>query len=177
METTLAAQQRRVKVGVAGGTAAYLAILAGTWALSPMAEIGPVADRLALAARCAVFPAFMLLAGVGAVANGRYASEAINPIACNATPSMLVNQRYLQNTLEQLVLHVVALFAIAADGSAFGIRLLPGLAACFVVGRLAFWLGYRKHPMWRGPGFTITMQPTALALLYVAVRVVLRAVT
>ncbi len=173
--SALATQQRKVKIGIATGAAGYLAILAASYALRPLAEAPPLADRLGLAARCAVFPTLMLLAGIGVVANGRYGSDAIDPLLGREPPSMRVHVRYLQNTLEQLVLHLVALFAVAADGSALGMRLLPGLAACFVVGRGLFWIGYVRAPMKRAPGFAMTVQPTALALLFVAVRVALGA--
>jgi len=169
METTLEEQQSKVKLGVVIGVMAWVEILATSWFVTgARATELAIADRFAFAARCAVFPALTLAAGVLLVANGRYHSAAIDPLACEATPAMRVNQRYLQNTLEQFALHLVALFAIAADGSAM--RLLPGLAACFVLGRLLFWLGYRRDPMKRGPGFSLTMQPTVLALAYVAVR-------
>ncbi len=174
METTLEAQQSKVKLGIVFGVMAWIEILATSWFVTGarLAEL-PIADRLALAARCAVFPALTLAAGVLAVANGRFRSAAIDPLACEATVAMRVDQRYLQNTLEQFVLHLVALFAVAADGSAM--RLLPGLAACFVLGRVLFWRGYRRGPMKRGPGFSLTMQPTVLALLYVAARIVAHA--
>ena len=169
METTLEAQQSKVKLGIVIGVMGWVEILATSWFVTgARVQDLPIADRLAFAARWAVFPALTLAAGVLAVANGRFRSAAIDPLVCEATPAMRVHQRYLQNTLEQFALHVVALFAIAADGSAM--RLLPGLAACFVLGRALFWLGYRRDPMKRGPGFSLTMQPTVLALLYVAAR-------
>ncbi|HEY8077167.1 MAG TPA: MAPEG family protein [Labilithrix sp.] len=174
MDTALETQQSKVKMGIVVGVLAWTEILATSWFLTGARVTDlPLADRLGLAARCAVFPALTLMAGVLAVANGRYRSAAIDPLTCEATPAMRVDQRYLQNTLEQLVLHVVALFAVAADGSPLGMRLLPGLAACFVVGRAAFWLLYRRDPMKRGPGFSMTMQPTAVALVFVAVRTLL----
>src|SRR4029079_7359612 len=99
------------------------------------------------ASRCAVFPTLMLVLGVGGVAGARFTGGALNPVAGTEVPrAMLVHQRYWQTTLEQLVLHLVALVGLAADGTALGMRLLPALAACFVVGRAGFWLGSLRDP-------------------------------
>jgi hypothetical protein len=171
MEATLATRQRTVKIGVGIGVLGMATIVVTVLALVPLRDVPPLADRLAFAAQCAVFPALMLALGIGAVGSARFKGEAMNPLEPKEVGSaLLVHQRYLQNTLEQLVLHLVVLFGVAADGTALGMRLLPALAACFVVGRGAFWIGYLRDPMKRSPGFAMTMHPTLVGLVYLAVR-------
>ena len=56
---------------------------------------------------------------------------------------MRVNQRYLQNTLEQTVIFLVGLFGLAAymaDGNQM--RAVLASAVVWTLGRLAFWGGY-----------------------------------
>ena len=171
MEVLLATRQRTVKIGIGCGALGIAAIVATELAIVPLREVAPLAERLALAAQCVVFPTLMLALGIGAVGNARFRGAAMNPLAGEEVGgSLAVHQRYLQNTLEQLVIHVVAVFGLAADGTAYGMRLLPALAACFVVGRAVFWLGYLHDPMKRSPGFTMTMHPTLITLAYLAAR-------
>jgi hypothetical protein len=171
----LAKKQAYVKIGVAIGMALTIAILAGGYVLTPATSFETAGDRVVYALRVLPLSAMVLMAGIGAVASSRYASDAINPLAGAERGSMLVHQRYLENTLQQLALHVLAVLGLAADGGAVGMRLIPGLVACFVVGRLVFWIGYLRDPMHRGPGFTMTFQPTAWTLLYLVVRIAWRA--
>ncbi|MBL8613401.1 MAG: MAPEG family protein [Myxococcales bacterium] len=156
--------------GTVLGVVAYAAILGAAYGILPEVRFLGASDRLAYALGLLVFPALMMALGVGAVALSRYSSDAIDPLARAERGEILVHSRYLSNTTEQLVLHAVAVLGLAAEGSAFSMRILPGLVACFVVGRAAFWLGYLREPLARGPGFAMTLQPTVLALLYLAGR-------
>jgi hypothetical protein len=63
---------------------------------------------------------FCLVLGVEAVAHERLSSPAFDPLAGFETRRFRVNQRYLQNTLEQFIVFAVGLFGLAAhspDGS------------------------------------------------------------
>ena len=84
---------------------------------------------------------------------------------------MLVYQRYLQNTLEQLVLFEVALFGLALTLAEPTLRLLPALAVNFSVGRIVFLAGYLWHPLYRTPGMAMTLYPTIVALGWLGFRV------
>ena len=69
----------------------------------------PVA-RFAFALKCgALAVLFTLVLGVEAVAHERLVSPAFDPLAGHETKRMRVNQRYLQNTLEQTVVFLVGL--------------------------------------------------------------------
>ena len=51
------------------------------------------------------------------------------------------------------------------------LRLLPVLVGLFVVGRVAFWIGYHQSPLSRAFGFATTFYPTVVVLVWVAWRV------
>ena len=168
------ADQRRVLRGVAaaviGTGTAYALGYAFLGVLHPAND--DVASRLAFALRWDVFPAFALLVGIARVANARFASsEAIT----GATPEegpLAIDKRYLQNTLEQLVLLVIAHLAFATLAPPDKLHLVPVAAVWFVIARMAFLVGYHKAPTARAFGFGATFYPTVAFLIYDAVSVV-----
>src|SRR5262245_460155 len=74
--------------------------------IPPLGLDAPI-DRLILALRCDAIAALALLVGIQAVASGRGRSAAIDPLAGAESRQMQVHARYVQNTLEQLVLFVL----------------------------------------------------------------------
>jgi hypothetical protein len=136
----------------------------------PIAAQG-LAERLAFALKCVcVATLFCLVMGVEAVAHERLRSPAIDPLAGYATRRMTVNLRYLQQTLEQLAVFAAALlgFACYATG-ADGLRAVAATTAVWIVGRIAFWIGYHRgapHRAVGAPGMALGM----LLLVYVCVR-------
>ena len=113
---------------------------------------------------------FCLVTGVEAVAHERLSSPAFDPLAGFETRSLRVNQRYLQNTLEQTVVFAAALFGLAAycqDGAAM--RAVVATTLVWILARGAFWIGYHRGAAMRGigaPGLALSM----IVLLYVASR-------
>src|SRR5690606_18570477 len=114
---------------------------------------------------------FTLVLGVEAVAHERLQSPAFDPLEGHATRRLRINQRYLQNTLEQTVVFLVGLFGLAAymaDGGQM--RAVLATAVVWTLARLAFWVGYHRSAAMRGlgaPGMLVSM----LVLIYVAMRV------
>lgn len=114
---------------------------------------------------------FCLVLGVEAVAHERLSSSAFDPLAGFATRRLRVNQRYLQNTMEQIIVFAVGLFGFAAyssDGSAM--RAVLATAVVWMAARFAFWIGYHRSAAMRGigaPGMALSM----IVLLYVAGRI------
>lgn len=103
-----------------------------------------------------------LLAGIEAVAHERLFSAAIDPLAGADSQRLIVNQRYLQNTLEQSVVFAAGLLLLAHYGS---IRAVAATAITWVLGRWAFWIGYHIGPMWRGLG-VFSMFQSLVVLAY-----------
>jgi hypothetical protein len=131
----------------------------------------PVA-RLAFALKCATLAVlFTLVLGVEAVAHERLVSPAFDPLAGHETRRMRVNQRYLQNTLEQTVVFLVGLLGLAVymdDGNQ--VRAVLATAVVWTLGRLAFWGGYHLSSTWRCLGAP-SMLLGQLVLGYVGLRV------
>ena len=129
------------------------------------------AARLAFAARWLLVPALCLLAGVGMMANRRFfSSDAMDGTRVPENRSLEINLRYNQNTLEQAVLAAVAWTGLALVLPHERLGLIGMLACVFATGRALFWLGYLIAPWARAIGFGLTFYPTAVALVWLAVR-------
>jgi len=128
--------------------------------------------RLVFALKCAVLVVlFTLVPGVSAIAHERLTSAGFDPLAGYDSRRMRVNQRYLQNTLEQTVIFLAGLFGLAAymaDGNQM--RAVVASAVVWTVGRLAFWAGYHVSSTWRVLGAP-SMLLGQLVLGYVCLRV------
>ncbi|HEY2748863.1 MAG TPA: MAPEG family protein [Polyangia bacterium] len=129
--------------------------------------------RMLYALKCTCLATlYGLVLGVEAVAHERLQSAAFDPLAPQTQSRRLqVNLRYLQNTLEQLIVFIVAIFGLAAycsDGSSM--RAVLATTVVWILARFAFWLGYHRSAAWRGlgaPGVALVL----LVLLYVAARI------
>lgn len=71
--------------------------------------------------------------------------------------------RIQQNTLEQLVVFVPALWIFAQYVNPLW---AAGLGLVFIIGRFIYRSSYLKDPASRGMGFTITFLPTAVMLVW-----------
>ena len=166
--TSQAAHNKIVKSGI------VLAFLVTTfygvalfYVIGPFEQAVQFQDRVTLALQCAILPGLMFLIGIGVLGSGRFGNEAEDPTACEAnTHKMKVNLRYLSNTHEQFTLFLIALLGLALLLPAPALTLLPIYASLFVIGRIAFWVGYHINPLYRALGFGMTFYPTVTAMLY-----------
>ncbi|PAL21563.1 MAPEG family protein [Sphingopyxis sp. GW247-27LB] len=173
----VAADWRRQRRKGIGAIAASAVVAAALWLAirhlaPPLAEMETVADRLTFAFKCWCLAVFFCLAmGVEAVAHERLQSPAFDPLAGYETRRLRVNQRYLQNTLEQLILFTAALFGLALysdDGD--GMRAVEATAFVWILFRFVFWIGYHRSAAMRGlgaPGLMLSL----IVLAYVIVRI------
>jgi hypothetical protein len=128
--------------------------------------------RMLVALKClAVATLFCLVAGVEAVAHERLQGAAFDPLAGHQTKRLQVNLRYLQNTLEQIVIFGVALFGLAAYlDSGEAMRAVPAVTVIWTLNRCAFWIGYHRSAAMRGLGAP-SMALSLIVLLYVVARI------
>ena len=167
------AERAKGLIGIALTTALAAALWYAIRFNAPIADgMEDLAARLVFALKCsALVVLFTLLTGVSAVAHERLVSPAFDPLAGHETRRMRVNQRYLQNTLEQTVIFLVGLFGLAAymaDGNQM--RAVLASAVVWTVGRLAFWAGYHVSSTWRALGAPSRLLGQ-LVLGYVCLRV------
>jgi hypothetical protein len=120
--------------------------------LPPLTTGATLVERIAVALQCDVPVLLTMVVGVNVIANIRLRTPAIDPIRFVETPRFRVHARYLTNTHEQVTIYVVATAALATLVEGPWLRILPISAAMFVVGRVLFWIGYARAPVWRAPG-------------------------
>ncbi len=147
-------------LGVCGAVAAVLA-----WqALMPLLPLDSAGSSMAvrLGRGCAaLLPAagvlaLMLLAQMAL----RFAAGAIDPLAGQDGRWLLVNQRVITNTVEQMAVFVPALLALAGGVSAARMGEVTAAGLVFAGARLLFWAGYLAAPIGRSFGMAATLVTT-----------------
>lgn len=157
---TLSAVQRGVARGMAGAAGVGIVALLGAGWFDPGHALS---ERLRVLAVALVVPGLWSAAAIGNVARIRFFSP-LSIDGGDADPAVAQGRAVAQNTLEQAVLAAIAYAALtlATDRSAFPVA---ALAICFTVGRVGFWMGYRRGAAARAFGFALTFYPSVLALL------------
>ena len=140
--------------------------------LPPLGGMEELLARLVFALKCCSFAIlFCFVTGIEAVAHERLRSPAIDPLSGYETRRLKINLRYLQNTLEQLVLFVPGLFALAFYcGDGHSMRAVAATTVVWIFARFAFWIGYHYGSQHRAIGAPGMMQ-SMLILLYVCARI------
>ncbi len=140
--------------------------------LPPLTGMENTLARLVVALKCCCLAIlFCFLTGIEAVAHERLRCPAIDPLSGYETLRMKVNLRYLQHTLEQLVLFVPGLFGLAfycSDGRSM--RAVIATTIVWIATRIAFWIGYHygsQHRAIGAPGMMLGM----VVLLYVCAKI------
>jgi hypothetical protein len=165
-------QQRVVWQGISALIFCLTFVLIGYYVIAlPLPLFNTAESRLIFALRCQIFLVLMLFAGIVAVGNGRFSSPAINPLVNAESEAMRINLRYLSNAIEQFVLFFVGSLILSTFLDTYSIKLIPILASLFVLGRIAFWIGYIKYPLDRAFSRGVTLYPTIAVLIYDAYRV------
>jgi len=114
-------------------------------------------------------PGLVAAAMVLRVAMRRFGDEAM--LAGGALQgAAAVDQRVLQNTLEQLVIALCVWPAAAIMLGNAGPGVIAVLGLGFALMRLVFWLGYHHAPLLRVFGFAGSFWPTVLVALWALLR-------
>lgn len=139
----------RSRLAVAVGLSVPVAI--GLWlALAhwlPPVAVDPVRFVLGCIGTAALLA---LLPGIEAVAHERLFSRAIDPLAGADSRRLIVNQRYVSNTLEQFWIFAPGLALLGAYAG--DLRAVAATTITWILGRWAFWIGYHRDPVLRGIG-------------------------
>jgi hypothetical protein len=155
-----------IQIGLASLVVAFI-----WWAcyrFIPLSEMPAVFDRVMFALKWSgVAILLTFLTGIEAVSHERLVTEAFDPLAGKETKSILVNLRYLQNTLEQLMLFIPGLLLLAAYTEPDAIaKSVTATALVWILARISFWIGYRQGPQYRIAGL-VGMAQSMIILLYV----------
>jgi hypothetical protein len=152
----LTADQKKVAVGAASG---IISMSLAMWLLTAVLphHYAPTAgDRLAYAAGANACAAIVLFVMVAAVGNARFLSKAIDPMAHAESRRMIVDGRVADNTTQQFLIFCAATLGLAANISEDRLHVIAAAAIVFIIARIAFWIGYRIHPLYRAFGFAST---------------------
>lgn len=160
--------QKTVAIGAASGVTCMAVLVYGLYHLFPSFPLldTPLARIMFTLAwnAIAVLPLFILIAMVG---NGRFFSEAIDPLKHEEGKSMEINGRVVDNTLQQNFVFLIATLALSTFLTADSIKLIPAVTLTYILARIAFWIGYRMHPLYRAPGMAATSYLNLALLLSV----------
>ena len=161
-------EQKVVAIGAASGvlTMVVLVWLLTQWLPAPTGIETP-GERVAYALRInlvALVPFFIMII---TIANSRFMSDAIDPTLKAETTAQLIDGRVADNTLQQNFVFAVASLALATVLDARHLQVLWACAIVFMIARLAFWFGYREHPLFRAPGMSATAYLNLGMILYV----------
>ena len=140
--------------------------------LPPLKGMDDIGARMIVALKCvAVATLFTLVAGIQAVAHERLQSAAFDPLAGHQTERLKVNLRYLQNSLEQILVFSVGLFGIAAYlPSGEAMRAVPATTIVWILNRFAFWVGYHRSAAMRALG-AASIAIGLIMMLFVTARI------
>ena len=83
----------------------------------------------------------------------------INPLDPKGKKFTEVSERYLQNTVEQFLLHSFSLQTLSTYLSEEKMYWIPVIVVLFIIARAIFFVGYYIDPMKRGVGFAMTWFP------------------
>jgi hypothetical protein len=149
------ADQKTVAIGAASGVACMFLLTAAVYAVFPaISGMDTVIDRLVFTLKLNVFAVIPLFIAVAAVGNGRFLSDAIDPLRHVENQAMEINGRVVDNTLQQNFVFFIGTLALSTYLTSETIKLISALVVVFVLARMAFWVGYRIHPLYRAPGVT-----------------------
>ena len=76
--------------------------------------------------------------------------------------------RILANTVEQFLLFTSSTLILSIYLIPDQMRLIPIFVVTWVIGRMVFDYGYKISPLYRGPGFALTLIPTVVSLTLLA---------
>ena len=166
-------EQKIVAIGAASGVAT---MIFGVWALTrtlPTPEIADaLAERLAYALHANVVALVPFFIMVITVANSRFLSDAIDPTRGAESAAMVIDGRVVDNTLQQNFVFAVTSLALSTLVPLHYLQVVWACTIVFIVARLVFWYGYRRHPLYRAPGMSATVYLNLGMILYVVYRVV-----
>lgn len=161
---TLSPKALTLRVVAVGMSTAPLAF-AGLWWLLP--QVPPMAapsDRLQFALQLCAGPslvAFLILFGCFRLLD---TEEAEDPFAGGESRGWKINQRVLQNTVEQSLMFLPAFLALSIRLEPEHVRALPVCMSLWCLGRLLFWAGYRRALPLRAIGFDWSLVATTVTL-------------
>ena len=178
MSETLKSDQARIRHSMLGAAILIVVwMIAGLW-LWPFdtSYYGAPGARLGYALSWDFWAAIMLLLGVLKLARDRFFAEGAIAGGVASDPAtnarLEIDRRYLRNTVEQTVLLFIGHLTFAFACRTEELIAIPLLVGIFIIGRIAFWVGYHRSPPARAFGFATTFWPIIGLYLFTAYRLI-----
>lgn len=171
----LAIEQKRIRRQAVFGLLFCLSIAAPTVLILPRIYDFPsaMAERLALVLRADLLVVLWVVYAIRVVAGVRYRSKADNAGSAYSEPSaeLALPAAFLQNTLEQAFIAVMAHLALATVAGEAAMAYIVACVVLFALGRITFRKGYPKGAGGRAFGVVVTVLPTVGATVWTVVDV------
>ena len=151
-------------LGACGVAAALLLWRSLAQQMPAAPDAASTAARLSLALAWLLPNAGLLWAMLVTQMAGRFVLARFDPLAGPEPAFLAVNQRVITNTMEQSLVFVPALLALAAGAPGALMPQILALPVVFVVARCAFWAGYLVAPVGRALGMAATLAVTTGAV-------------
>ena len=150
--------QLKVAVGAGSGLFGMVTLVVILYSILP-APTGMDTEiaRIVYTLKLNVVAVLPFLIGVGMVGNGRFLSNAIDPLRHAEDNAMEINGRVVANTLEQNFVFFIGTLALSTLLDAQTIKIIPSLVIVYIIARITFWIGYRINPLYRAPGMAGTL--------------------
>jgi hypothetical protein len=149
--------QKTVAIGAFSGVTLMVFSVGALYTALPVpVGIVSVIDQVVFALQVnviAVLPLFLMLITIG---NERFLSDAIDPTAHAEHKQIEIDGRVAENTLQQTFVFCILTLALSTLLLPNQMHLIVAVTIVHVIARLAFWIGYRRHPLYRAPGMAAT---------------------
>lgn len=174
-------EQKRVTARAIAATLVSAVVLSVvTFGLPEAVDLpSDLAARFAFVLRLDLVVGLWVVFAVRQVARIRFNSAEDSRGSAYATPSdrLAVPAAFLQNTLEQAFVAILAHLAMATVSGPYPLAYVAGAVGLFCVGRVSFLAGYPKGAGGRAFGIVLTVIPTLGAYLWAAVAIVIDVAT
>jgi uncharacterized MAPEG superfamily protein len=151
-------ERRLIRIGVA--SSAVFQLIAGRWLFhlinnyteESRASIINFADKLEYVAAWEALFGILIMLAVMAIGNHRFSGTQQERHGYDSD-ALRVKKNFLQNSLEQSFIMVLLHLGLLKHLTAETVALIPVSTVLFMIGRLAFYVGYMIHPPYRAFGF------------------------
>jgi hypothetical protein len=129
-------------------------------------QAADIMSRLLFAAKLLSFVPLPLLAGIGATVVARYSdSSLIRGYEAEPPKRFSLLLAYNSNTIEQTLLHSISVVTFCLVAPQPMLIFAVAQVTAFLLGRLLFFLGYRRDSIQRLMGFVIGYYPVIVAVV------------
>lgn len=150
-------EQKTVAVGAGSGVVLMVVSVTALYhVLPPISGVTTPLDAVIFTLRMNVLALLPFFVGLVVIGNGRFFSDAINPLRHAEDAKMEVNGRVVDNTLQQQFVFFIGTLALSTFLTGETIKLIVALTMVYILARIVFWIGYRMHPLYRAPGMAAT---------------------